>query len=281
MIPRADRTLVMGIINVTPDSFSDGGSWPDAESAIAHGRQLLAEGADLLDVGGESTRPGAARPTQGEELARVIPVIRALAEAGAVVSVDTMRSEVARQAVEAGAKIVNDVSGGLADPKMYRVVAEAGAGYVLMHWRGHSATMQHADHLHYDDVVADVCAELGQRVAEALAAGIDPSRLVVDPGFGFSKTADHNWELLRGIDAVQRLGHPVLVGVSRKSFLGARLSSGGVARPPGELDDATAAISAWCAERGIWAVRTHTVAAHLDAARVMRELRGTGPSRPE
>ncbi|NLT29779.1 MAG: dihydropteroate synthase [Propionibacterium sp.] len=267
----------MGIVNVTPDSFSDGGSWPDADSAIAQGERLLAEGADLIDVGGESTRPGAARPDAEEELRRVIPVIRALAGRGAVVSVDTMRAEVARQAVAAGAGIVNDVSGGLADPQMFAVVAELGADYVLMHWRAHSATMQQADRLHYDDVVADVCAELSGRVDEALAAGIDPARLVLDPGFGFSKTVDHNWTLLRGIDRVQHLGYPVLVGVSRKSFLGARLGTGGTARPPAELDDATAAVSAWCAERGVWAVRTHTVAAHLDAARVMRELRRADP----
>lgn len=270
MITRADRMLVMGIVNVTPDSFSDGGAWPDAESAIAHGRRLLAEGADLIDVGGESTRPGAERPDPAEELRRVIPVVRELAGLGAVVSVDTMRSEIAVAAVQAGAVLINDVSGGMADPAMLPTVADLGVDYVLMHWRAHAATMQADDLLRYDDVVADVCTELESRIEAAVIAGIEPEKLVLDPGFGFSKTADHNWTLLRGIDQVQALGFPVLVGVSRKGFLGSLI--GEPPRPPGERDDATAAISTWCAERGIWAVRTHTVRPHLDAALVVRKL---------
>lgn len=262
----------MGIVNVTPDSFSDGGSWPDPDSAIAHGLELLDQGADLIDVGGESTRPGAQRPSLDEELRRVVPVVQELSRRGAVVSVDTMRSEVAQAAVEAGAAIVNDVSGGLADPAMFPTVAALQVRYVLMHWRAHAATMQHGAQLHYTDVVADVCHELQQRIDVALTAGIQPEQLVVDPGFGFSKTVEHNWQLLRHLDRVDALGFPILVGVSRKSFLGALMAEHGTPRPPELLDAATAAISSWCATHRVWAVRTHTVGEHLDAALVASKL---------
>lgn len=197
--------LVMGVVNVTPDSFSDGGRYDDPERAIAHGRQLLAEGADILDVGGESTRPGATRPLLEEELDRVVPVIEALAADGAVVSVDTMRAEVAERALEAGARIVNDVSGGLADPTILEVVARTGATYVAMHWRAHSDRMQ--QFTEYDGgVVAAVRAELGERVAAIRAAGVRDDQIVLDPGLGFAKLAEHNWELVRHLDALADLG---------------------------------------------------------------------------
>ena len=266
-LPRPGRTLVMGILNVTPDSFSDGGDYLAAETAIAHGLELLADGADLIDVGGESTRPGAARIAVAEELRRVLPVIRHLADAGAVVSIDTMRAEVAVAAVEAGAAIVNDVSGGLADPAMLTTVAGFGVGYVAMHWRGQSDVMQGLTD--YDDVVADVTRELAGRRDAALAAGIHPARLVLDPGLGFAKTPDQNWTLLAGLDAVAALGQPVLVGASRKRFLGELLDG----RPPRQRDDASVALTALLAHRGVWAVRTHTVRAHADAVAVVTRLR--------
>ncbi|MCB1255311.1 MAG: dihydropteroate synthase, partial [Austwickia sp.] len=204
----------MGIVNVTPDSFSDGGRYLAADAAVAHGRTLLAQGADLLDIGGESTRPGAQRPDEAEELRRVIPVIRALAQAGAVVSVDTMRAQVAAEALAAGARIVNDVSGGLADPEILQVAAgRPDTTYVVMHWRAHGAVMN--DYAAYDDVVADVCAELAARVAAARQAGIAPDRLVLDPGLGFSKEAEHNWALLAALPRLAELGHPLLIGASR------------------------------------------------------------------
>jgi dihydropteroate synthase len=259
--------VVMGVVNVTPDSFSDGGQWFEPSAAIQHGRELQAQGADILDVGGESTRPGAERPAVEEELRRVLPVIEALAAEGAVVSVDTMRAAVARAALRAGAAMVNDVSGGLADEAMARVVAEAGAPFVTMHWRGHSADMQsRAD---YADVVAEVCAELSERAQSLLAQGISADRLVLDPGFGFAKLADHNWSLLRHLDRVLDLGHPVLVGTSRKAFLG-RLGVGPDAqsRPPLDRDVATAATSMYAATAGVWGVRVHEVPSTVDAMRV-------------
>ena len=217
--------IVMGVVNVTPDSFSDGGLYADAASAIAHGRALLADGADILDVGGESTRPGATRPLVGEELDRVVPAITALAEDGARVSVDTMRHEVAAAALAAGATIVNDVSGGLADPEILRVAADSGATYVAMHWRAHAEHM--TDFATYDNpggVVAAVRDELAQRADAALAAGIAPERLVLDPGLGFAKRGGHNWQLLADLGPIKALGHPLLVGASRKSFLGTLLA---------------------------------------------------------
>lgn len=267
----AGRTLVMGILNVTADSFSDGGLWLDPDAAVAHGLDLVAQGADLLDVGGESTRPGSDRVSAAAELARVLPVVEALADAGVVVSVDTTRAAVAEAALRAGAAWVNDVSGGLADPAMLSTVAAAGAGYVSMHWRGHSRDMQQrAD---YRDVVADVVAELAERRDEALAAGVAPDRLVLDPGLGFAKTGEHNWDILRRWDAFEALGQPLLLAASRKAFLGALLAEGGVPRPPVGRDDATAALTALFAGRA-WAVRTHAVRKHSDAIRVAQRLSG-------
>lgn len=256
----------MGIVNTTPDSFSDGGAYLDPRAAIAHGRLLLDQGADIVDVGGESTRPGALRVSLDDELNRVVPVIRALAAAGAVVSVDTMRAHVAIAAIDAGAAIVNDVSGGLGDPAMLGAVAERGAGYVAMHWRGQSKGMQNL--AVYEDVVAEVRAELAARRDAALAAGIAAENLVLDPGLGFAKTAAHNWTLLAHLDALQSLGQPLLVGASRKRFLGELLTG----RPPGERDDATVALTALVARQGVWAVRTHTVRAHRDASAVVQRL---------
>jgi dihydropteroate synthase len=259
----------MGILNVTPDSFSDGGEHLGFEAAIAHGRRLLAEGADIIDVGGESTRPGAERAPVEMELGRVLPVIRELAATGATVSVDTMRAQVAAEAVAAGAALVNDVAGGLADPAMLDTVAALGVGYIAMHWRGHSAVMQQL--AQYDDVVTDVAAELAGRRDAALAAGIAPARLVLDPGLGFAKTADHNWALLARLDELQALGQPLLVGASRKRFLGELLAEGGQLRPPKLRDDATTALTALLAGR-VWGVRTHHVAAQRDAIAVAERL---------
>lgn len=269
---RADGLpVVMGVVNVTPDSFSDGGAWFEPSAAVAHGLELWGQGADILDVGGESTRPGAERPSVGEELGRVLPVVRELSAAGAVVSIDTMRAEVAEAALEAGAAVVNDVSGGLADPAMARVVAQASVPFVAMHWRGHSDHMQsHAD---YDDVVADVRAELSRRADALVAEGIVPDRLVLDPGFGFAKLATHNWSLLRHLDRLLDLGFPLLVGTSRKAFLGRiGIADGDPARPPLERDVATAATSLLAARAGVWGVRVHHVPSTLDAMRVGRAI---------
>ncbi|WP_052113142.1 dihydropteroate synthase [Knoellia aerolata] len=262
----------MGVVNVTPDSFSDGGEWFEPEAAIAHGRALLAAGADVLDIGGESTRPGAERPSVEEELRRVLPVVRELAADGAVVSIDTMRAAVAAAAVEAGAAIVNDVSGGLADGEMAGLVAAAGTPFVVMHWRGHSADMQ--SRAVYDDVVADVCADLADRVEVLQGQGIRRQNLIVDPGFGFAKTAEHNWTLLRRLDEVIALGLPVLVGTSRKTFLG-RLGvpEGSEPRPPSERDLSTAVTSFHAARHGAWAVRVHDVASTVGALDVADALR--------
>lgn len=265
------RTLVMGVLNVTADSFSDGGRWLDADAALAHGRELVAQGADLVDVGGESTRPGAQRVSEADELARVVPVVRALASEGVAVSVDTMRASVARASVEAGADWINDVSGGLADPAMLASVAAAGCGYIAMHWRG--LLTDPGARAHYGDVVAEVCAELAARRDAALAAGIAPDRLVLDPGIGFSKDAAHNWTLLAHLDAVEALGYPLLLGVSRKRFLGALLAGADGPRPPEGRDDATTALTVMAAERRLWAVRTHRVRSERDAIAVVERLR--------
>jgi dihydropteroate synthase len=270
------RPRVMGVVNVTPDSFSDGGRYATSDAAIAHGERLLAEGADLVDIGGESTRPGATRPLVTEELDRVVPVIRALAGSGAVVSVDTMRAEVAEAAIEAGAAVVNDVSGGLADPRILEVAAAAGTPYVAMHWRAHSDRMR--DFAVYDGpggVVAAVCAELSARVEAMLAAGIAADRIVLDPGLGFAKGVRHNWELLRHLDALLGLGHPVLVGASRKSFLGALLADAdGTPRDVEQREHANAAVTVHLARQGVWGVRVHDVRATRDVLAVLEELGG-------
>ncbi len=264
------RCLVMGVVNVTPDSFSDGGLWLNADNAIAHGLELAGQGADLLDVGGESTRPGAVRVDEEEEIRRVVPVVRGLVAAGQLVSVDTMRCAVAQAALDAGAVIVNDVSGGLADPELPRLAAKAGAAYVAMHWRGHSDTMDSL--ARYDGpggAPAAVVTELSQRVAELLAVGMDPELLVLDPGLGFAKNSDHNWAVLAGLDALVGLGYPVLVGASRKRFLGALLADAdGNPAPPTARDEATAATSALAAAAGAWCVRVHSVPASRAAVEV-------------
>ena len=268
-LPAPGRCLVMGVLNVTPDSFSDGGLWLEPEQAVEHGRAMLDAGADLVDVGGESTRPGAQRPPVEEELRRVLPVVRALADAGAVVSVDSMRAQVVEQALEAGARLVNDVSGGLADPRMLELVAGADVPFVVMHWRGHSTGMQ--QRAEYDDVVADVLGELATQVEAALAAGVKPEHVIVDPGLGFAKTGEHNWRLLGRLDEVVALGHPVLVAASRKRFLGSLLADPATGDPRGPLgrDAASAAVSTLAAARGAWCVRVHDVAPSADAVRVV------------
>jgi len=269
---RTDRIVVMGVLNVTPDSFSDGGRYADPGSAVAHARQLVAEGADLIDVGGESTRPGAVRVAAEEEARRVLPVIGELAAAGLTVSVDTYRASVAEAALDAGARIVNDVSGGLGDPDMARVVRDAGCPWVLMHWRGHSADM--AALAHYDDVVADVRTELLTRVDEALAAGVAASQLVLDPGLGFAKNAGHNWALLAHLEAFTSTGLPVLIGSSRKSFLGSLLAGpDGRVRPTSGREAATTALTLYAALNGAWGVRVHEVAPNVDAALVAAAIR--------
>ena len=260
------RPRVMGVVNVTPDSFSDGGRYAAPAAAVEHGLALLEQGADLLDIGGESTRPGATRPLVAEELARVVPVIRELAGAGAVVSVDTMRHEVAEAALEAGAVVVNDVSGGLADPALLEVVAAAGATYVAMHWRAHSDRMR--EFAVYDEpggVVAAVCRELEERVAAIRAAGVADDRIVLDPGLGFAKTPAHSWELLRDLDPLMALGHPLLVGASRKSFLGSLLADAAGPRPVGEREAAHLAVVLEVARAGVWGVRVHDVRSARDA----------------
>jgi dihydropteroate synthase len=259
------QTLVVGVLNVTPDSFSDGGRYLDPAAAVAHGIRLHEEGADLVDVGGESTRPGAAPTDAGEERARVLPVVRGLTAAGVPVSIDTMHARTAAECVAAGATVVNDVSGGLADPDMHRVVADLGVRYVIMHWRGASDRM--AGLATYGDVLADVVAELSDRVAAATAAGIPESAIILDPGLGFAKDADHNWALLRGLPALLALGHPVLVGASRKRFLGSLLADGSM-RPVDGRDAATQAITAIAAWHGVWGVRVHDVRGSADAVRV-------------
>lgn len=266
----------MGILNVTPDSFSDGGEFLDIEAAVAHGLALVADGADLVDVGGESTRPGAIRADSRTELARVIPVIERLSAAGVAVSVDTMRAEVAVAAAEAGAVLVNDVSGGLADPGMLPAVAGLDVGYVAMHWRGHSDRM--ADLATYADVVAEVTAELADRLAAAVDAGVDRERVILDPGLGFAKTAEHNWTLLRNLDVIAALGRPLLVGASRKRFFGELLADADGPRPVREREDAGVALTALLAASGIWGVRTHTARAHRDAIAVAGRLLGSTPT---
>jgi dihydropteroate synthase len=274
-----DRPLVMGVLNHTPDSFSDGGRFQGVDDAVAHGLAMLAEGADLLDIGGESTRPGATRPLVTEELARVVPVIAALADAGALVSVDTMRAEVAEAALDAGATVVNDVSGGLADPAILKVVADRDAAYVAMHWRGHAATMQ--QRASYADVVGEVTDELRRRVDEALAAGVEVDRIAVDPGLGFAKTAEHNWELLRHLPDLDRLGLPILLGSSRKSFIGALLADEhGTPRPVLDREDANVALTTLAGLLGVWAVRVHEARASADALKVVARWRGHGPEGP-
>ena len=264
-----DRTLVMGILNVTPDSFSDGGRWADHGSAVERGRLLQADGADLVDVGGESTRPGAQRITAREELERVLPVVRDLTDAGVCVSIDTMRAEVAAACVSAGAVLVNDVSGGRADPDMLPWLATSDVPYVAMHWRGPSNVME--DLATYDDVVAEVREELSARLDALSAAGVALDRVVLDPGLGFAKRSPHNWAILQGLDALSALGQPLLIGASRKRFLGDLLADGsGAPRPFEDRDAAGDAVTALAAAAGVWGVRVHEVRGSHDAVLVAR-----------
>lgn len=281
-VPGDSRTVVMAVVNVTPDSFSDGGRFLDPDAAVQRGRRLVDQGADLLDIGGESTRPGAHRVTAEEEAARVVPVISALARDGIACSVDTTRSQVAAQALAAGAVLVNDVSGGLADPEMAAVVADARVPWILMHWRGHSAGMD--DLAHYDDVVDDVHAELDARIDAALTAGVAADRLVLDPGLGFAKTAEHNWALLRALPRMTGLhspgwGLPILVGASRKRFLGALLADANGPRPPEGREDATTVLSGLAAAAGAWGVRVHEARPSRDAVLVAHQATGVTPVR--
>lgn len=259
----------MGVLNVTPDSFSDGGRWADVEAAVAHGADLVRLGADIVDVGGESTRPGAHRPSLDEELSRVIPVIAGLRERGVTTSIDTMRAAVAQESLAAGASIINDVSGGLADVEMASVAAATGAPFIAMHWRGHSNTMN--DAATYDDVVAEVASHLVSRVEDLVAHGVAAEQIIVDPGFGFAKDAHHNWTLLAGLSAVVNLGHRVLVGASRKRFLGELPGLDPLVAP--DRDTATAATSLLAAQAGAWAVRVHDVPSTAQALGVLEMVR--------
>ncbi|HET8896032.1 MAG TPA: dihydropteroate synthase [Protaetiibacter sp.] len=257
------RPYIMGVLNVTPDSFSDGGMFHNFDDAVDHAVHMFESGANVIDVGGESTRPGAERLPADKEKARVLPVIRELVARDIPVSIDTMNAATAAAAIEAGAALVNDVSGGLADRGMPRLIAETGIEYVAMHWRGHSATM---DNLAvYTDVVRDVRNELKHRVAELIVAGVRPERIILDPGLGFAKTAQHNWQLLGRLRELETLGHRVLIGASRKKFLGELLPDGA---PTSDRDPATATISALAAESGVWGVRVHDVAGTLAALEV-------------
>ncbi len=268
-----DRTLVMGVLNVTPDSFSDGGRFIDARIATSHALQMIKDGADIIDIGGESTRPGSDRISAQEELDRVLPVISALVDSGVAISIDTMRAEVARQAIAAGACMVNDVSGGKSDPTILDYVASLNSPYILMHWRGPSSIMNTLTD--YDDVVADVTAEIGKQVDVAVAAGIARERIVIDPGIGFAKTVDQNWPILKHLDVLEGLGLPILMGASRKKFLGELLAVDGVARDSDERESATTAISTLMAARGLWAVRVHDVKSSSDAIAVVDRIAKT------
>lgn len=264
----------MGVVNVTDDSFSDGGLFLDRDHAVAHGVELAAQGAAIVDVGGESTRPGATRIDPQVETARVLPVIKELAGQGLTVSIDTMHADVAKAALESGARIVNDVSGGRADPGMAPLLADAKVPWILMHWRSVSAERPH-DVPEYRDVVAEVRDELLASVDAAVAAGVDPDNVIIDPGLGFAKTAEHNWALLRALPELVGTGIPVLVGASRKRFLGALLAGAdGEPRPPSGRETATAVISALASVHGAWGVRVHDVRASVDALKVLEAWNG-------
>ncbi|ALE93515.1 dihydropteroate synthase [Arthrobacter alpinus] len=268
-----NRAVVMGILNCTPDSFSDGGEYNSVDTAIAHGLRMYYGGADIIDVGGESTRPGAQEVDELEEQRRILPVIQTLAKAGALVSVDTRHASTAALALDAGAGLINDVSGNNVHPDMIALIAEREVPYVLMHSRGDSRSMDSLTQ--YTDVVDDVVRELGELRERFYAAGVKPEQLILDPGIGFSKNAEQNWELLANLDAVVSMGNRVLVGTSRKRFLGSLLTTAGKAAAPKERDDATSATTALAAAQGIWGVRVHDVGASLDAAKVAaRQLLG-------
>ena len=246
--------LIMGILNVTPDSFADGGRHNEFDAAVARGLEMIAEGVDIIDIGGESTRPGAERVSEAEEIARTIPVITKLAKHGARISIDTMRASTAEAAVKAGASIINDVSGGLADSEMLQTAARLGVPYIAMHWRGQSKDMN--SKAIYNDVVIDVISELQERITAALDAGIEVGNLIIDPGLGFAKDAEHNWEIIDSIDSFVDLGYPVLIGASRKRFLGGD--------SPDEREQATIDLTKRLATTGVWAVRVHSVKPHKE-----------------
>ena len=260
-------TLVMGVLNVTPDSFSDGGRWASTEAAVQHAVDLCADGADLIDVGGESTRPGADRVSPGLEQDRVLPVITELSRLGIRTSIDTLNARTAELAADAGVNIINDVSGGLADPGMAAVVARTGLSYIAMHWRGHARTMDRL--AEYDDVVDTVVAELTERVDVLEAAGVRRSQIVLDPGLGFSKDADQNWRVFARLDAFAGLGLPVMVGASRKRFLAGVLPADA---PIVDRDLPTAVLSVLAAQAGAWAVRVHDVAGTRAALNVLARV---------
>ena len=263
----------MGVLNVTPDSFSDGGRFNDPTIATNHALQMVQDGADIIDIGGESTRPGSDRITVKEELDRVLPVISALANSGVAISIDTMRAEVASAAIAAGACMINDVSGGKSDPEMLSYVATLNVPYILMHWRGPSNIMNTLTD--YNDVVADVTREVSNQVDVAVAAGIARERIAIDPGIGFAKTVDQNWPILKHLDVLEGLGLPILMGASRKKFLGELLAKDGVARDSDERESATTAISTLMAARGLWAVRVHDVKPTRDAIAVVDRIAKT------
>jgi len=246
--------LIMGILNVTPDSFADGGRHNEFDAAVARGLEMIAEGVDIIDIGGESTRPGTERVSEAEEIARTIPVITELAKQGVKISIDTMRASTAEAAIKAGASIINDVSGGLADPLMLQTAAHLGVPYIAMHWRGQSKDMN--SKAIYNDVVIDVISELQERITAALDAGIEVGNLIIDPGLGFAKDAEHNWEIIDSVDSFVDLGYPVLIGASRKRFLG-----GG---SPDEQEQATIDLTKRLATTGVWAVRVHSVKPHKE-----------------
>jgi dihydropteroate synthase len=258
----------MGILNITPDSFADGGKHYDFETAVARAKEMISEGADIIDVGGESTRPGADRVSEEIEKERVIPIISELVELGATVSVDTMRASTAEAAIGMGATFVNDVSGGLADPDMGKLISRNPmVQYILMHWRGHSKKM--VDAAVYEDVVSEVKAELDERVIALLKQGVSEEQLILDPGIGFAKLPIHNWDVLKGLERISLLGYPILVGASRKKFLGELLG----ASSPDDRESATIALTTLLAQRQIWGVRTHSVKPHRDAIAVVEEMR--------
>jgi dihydropteroate synthase len=266
-LSRLHRTLVMGIINVTNDSFSDGGKHFDIDDALRKTHAMIIEGVDIIDIGGESTRPGAERISEQVERTRVIPLLREMVELGAIVSVDTMRSSIAEEAISAGASLINDVSGGLADPVMGEVIAATRVPYVAMHWRGH------ADHMnslsHYKNVAHDVRDELAARIDGLLAQGVELEQIIIDPGLGFAKTPMHNWEILHDFKVFKDLGRPILVGASRKRFIGELLAAEGADRALDERDNATIALSALVAHAGAWCVRVHEVLGSRDAVEVV------------
>jgi len=246
--------LIMGILNVTPDSFADGGRHNEFDAAVARGLEMIAEGVDIIDIGGESTRPGAERVSEAEEITRTIPVITELAKHGVKISIDTMRASTAEAAIKAGASIINDVSGGLADPLILQTAARLGVPYIAMHWRGQSKDMN--SKAIYNDVVIDVISELQERITAALDAGIEVSNLIIDPGLGFAKAAEHNWEIIDSVDSFVDLGYPVLIGASRKRFLGGE--------SPDEREQATIDLTKRLATTGVWAVRVHSVKPHKE-----------------